>query len=503
MKKTTLQSILEDLYALDPSFREHEKELTLLLSELIRNKPDVELDERFVRELRANLLRESTQETTVQSSISSFISQLFFMKKMLIPVGGLVAVLALGSVIYLNNPARLAFTDETTSLVALPQYTTLENGAFGDLGLGAAGAQNPTRSATQPGGGFGGDAAAIGMGSSESAKMIMPAMMYRYRYVGDQLPVPESALTVYRRVKGLSGGDSVLRSIQGVGKDLFNIGSLTNAQVQSLIINQNVQNGYMTTFDFADGRISVNPNNTWYGEVREYQPLTFGEVPADNVVIGLANSFLKNYGIDSSKYGAPVVDNRWREGYAAAEKEGQTPWVPDAVTVTYPVLVDGEMIYEIGGEPYGLRVNVDVRRSKVQSIWNLTSERYERSEYNTEQDTARILTVAENGGMYGGWYYDEKNTTELTLGTPSIVYIIQYRYDQAKNTSEELFVPAYRFPVTNAPTDQAYMSRYVDVPLVKNILDEYRAPEPMPNPDGPIRILPVEEPVSSELKKVE
>lgn len=50
--------ILNDLYALDPSFREQEEELKKIIKNLLSSRPDVEIDEKFKQELKEKLLVE-------------------------------------------------------------------------------------------------------------------------------------------------------------------------------------------------------------------------------------------------------------------------------------------------------------------------------------------------------------------------------------------------------------------------------------------------------------
>ena len=52
----TLQSILNDLYELDPEMKKSETDLIPLLRKLVESKPNLELNEQFVANLRNQIM---------------------------------------------------------------------------------------------------------------------------------------------------------------------------------------------------------------------------------------------------------------------------------------------------------------------------------------------------------------------------------------------------------------------------------------------------------------
>lgn len=87
----TLQSILNDLYTLDPELEKSEKDLIPLLEKLVASKPNLTLDEQFVVNLRSQILVRADDlmkaENPAQASwFHRFLSPL---------VGGTVALAAL------------------------------------------------------------------------------------------------------------------------------------------------------------------------------------------------------------------------------------------------------------------------------------------------------------------------------------------------------------------------------------------------------------------------
>ncbi|PIR56802.1 MAG: hypothetical protein COU72_04315, partial [Parcubacteria group bacterium CG10_big_fil_rev_8_21_14_0_10_41_35] len=74
----------------------------------------------------------------------------------------------------------------------------------------------------------------------------------------------------------------------------------------------------------------------------------------------------------------------------------------------------------------------------------------------------------------------------IELGTPEYVLIQLYNYQD--NKSNELLVPALRFPIVkNLENDQYYWRTSVVVPLAKELMNDYSLPEPRPMPvDDPV-----------------
>lgn len=52
------RDILEELYALDPTLREKEAEIKKIIDRMIKNRPEVEINETFRSELREKIMRE-------------------------------------------------------------------------------------------------------------------------------------------------------------------------------------------------------------------------------------------------------------------------------------------------------------------------------------------------------------------------------------------------------------------------------------------------------------
>jgi hypothetical protein len=66
------------------------------------------------------------------------------------------------------------------------------------------------------------------------------------------------------------------------------------------------------------------------------EQVKIGDIPADDVLIGIARDFVSEHGIDLSHYGDPEVDNSWKRDYERAT-DTSLAYVPDTQRVVFPL----------------------------------------------------------------------------------------------------------------------------------------------------------------------
>jgi len=430
-----------------------------------------------------------------------------------------------------NRSALRGASGPRTGIVALAAN------AFGSLadvsGVSGGTARATTLDAASGAGGGTAPTAAPSAGMSETAEMAQPmatevkrvsagvgggggigamppyeAVRYRYVYRGESLQMPAERMDVYRRKTGGALAAAPQDVLRGAGLGLMDLGSFSSMSMQNISFVENRDNGYIVTTDFQNGMVSINEN--WErktddpyrcvnGRCPIVEPLTASEVPADDDLIRTANSFLAAHGVDVSLYGAPVVDHSWRM-YATMDggpvrtadavsaeatsvsASDPVPSVmpiraPDQISITYPYLIDGQEARSSSGDPIGMSVSVNLRGTRVAGAWGIAIQSFEKSSYATEQDTARILSFVERGGLYG--YVDENaKTVDVELGDPTVILASFGR--TVDDRWEELYVPSFAFPVLKKPADAPWLQNSIVVPLIKDLLVEPERPVPMP-----------------------
>lgn len=475
-----IQTILEDLYREDPSLRKQEPVLISLIQNLLASRPEAAFDKRARLQLRQDLL---TTQSRLYSS-PSFFSSLFShmpsfssFKPWAIPIGAIALV---GIAVATSSPRSPSPVPAASPSAGTIAHVSAR--AFGDL----------SSISGQVGRGGGGGLATVSAQRSDGAEKLMasdamiarPVDMVQYKYVyKGELPNWDANLNVYKRIKGSANIPSLVQPLMETTRGLVNLASLQNLGLQSFTAMQNEPYGYSVTVDLSEGMINLNQNYQQWphpeASCRDeacYQRLRLqpNEVPTDAEAIEIASAFLREHGIATDKYGEPRVTNEWRQAYETAVDKSMV-YVPDVVTVAYPIVLADKLAYEEGGSAYGLMVNVGARTRKVDSVWNLTTNRYESSAYEAEMDQARIRGIMEKGGVYGYMNPEAGKTIELELDTPELILQHAWLPGEPGQPMTELLVPALRFAVKQPPAE-GYAPHFIFVPLVKDLLNRQEPP---------------------------
>lgn len=493
-----IQNILKDLYELEPNLHKRERELVKIVHEIMSLKPDTKFDDAFRQQLRMRLMAQADRQETKPSLFDRLINAAT-MKKLNYAIG-MVAVLAIiaASALYVKDQ------DGNNLSVFTPgvKITKAGEAAFGQLnnvqssgGMGGGGGGNSALGSAAPQA----DASAK---SSESLTIApdgrggsMPYVPTNYKYVykGEALDLSLNKLEVLKKQKGNAASMQSMLSSLNLG--LINLLSFGNAKLQNATFAQEGPEGYQITVDTLNGSISIyggyqtimssEPGCARDGDkCMAPAPVKISDIWADEVLFGITNQFIQEHNISLEAYGAPEVRDEWRMQYELAADKANI-YIPDIVTVVYPLKLEDKEVFDEGGNKTGLMIGVNVRTSKVTSVYDLSLQNYESSSYEAETNMERIMKLVAQGGMYGWSDPAAKKTVEIELGEPRIEYVKMWNYNN--NLTEELLVPSLIFPVVQQPSQDPnfYYRKAVVIPLTKQILDRYA------NDGGPINILPV------------
>lgn len=474
------QTLLQELYEIDPSLREHESDLVPLLRKLLANDPAQKPSAAFVKKLRKELSAraEASMHGAVEHKVS-YASPSGFFSRFAFAAAGAVAAVVIAvptTMQFMQDQQPIApMTGDGSEMAANdadPFANPLPDSKIAPPGLGGGYAR------TQSGGG--GDMA---MGNPVSA-LIAPWNPVKYRLEGELPALPTGDVTVLTR-KPVSRSVA-FASIQNAFKDAdIDLSTFDGLTVETVTLAQKKPFGYHINISMADGSVSINqawdqwphPENDCRDDAC-YQRLMpkMSDIPADAELIRIADAFLAEHDIDISSYGSPVVDDAWHITYDSMEDK-RYAWIPDTLRVIYPLIVDGEPVIETGGEPAGISVQVSIRHDRVTDAWGFAAYQFDRSQekaVTTRADVEKFL------GMAGTQTEDAQT---ITLGNPTRGFVRLYDYADGKNV--EKLVPALIFRVTGAPDSLGYYQRTVAVPLAKDLLDQATVPmpiDPMPMP---------------------
>lgn len=520
MKSMTTKKIsqwLEELYEFDPGLKEHETALRRLIPEMIAAKPESGFSPELAQKIKTRLERDLKKINYKPMPEK----RMPIWRPILVWSTGVMAMLFLAITIYQVIPSsniQLATKNPETGIkkVAASAFGPLNSQGGATVAdartVGGLGGNNNAVSqsapltkellvttsetlitAAEPVATMEADALtsldAVGMGSggsefSQEKMMIMPITNYRFSYQGEPLDLSNISNTVYKRIKG-QNGFAVAGLLSGLKIDTINLNSLTNLKATYLSLAEDKPFGLTASFDFNEDSVSLYSNwERWRNPERDNCQdetcwnrfrVKYEDIPEDSVAIAATTEFLNNLGVDLSHYGKPSVNNYWRQWYDQTEDKANY-YFPETVSVTYPLLIEGQEVSNSSGEPDGLWVSYNILEKRVSDAGAFTPYNYEASEYTTETNSDRLIGLAEAGGWnQSGYYFDqgaegvEVINKELGLGTPRTGLIRFWSYQN--NISQELFAPALIFPVLNAPADY-YGSKNIVVPLTEDLITE-------------------------------
>lgn len=482
-----IEKILNDIYMVDESLKEKEKDIIKIIEELLRSKPDAKIDRNFVAELRNKLMaRAKTGKARSENSI--FLGIFDFKNKLAYSLlGMIIAVIALAPIFFYqnidfkkdlaeNNSSKN--TDENFSVTRiadnafgsfLPEKIQ-KSGAGGGLGIGG-------------GGGSAINSAGSDAAQKQSAMPIYETVNYRYIYKGEGIQPLENKLSVYARIKNNEMKDNLTGIFQGMNISLLDISKLENLNVNNISFSEDREYGYDVTLSPLDGSVSMYMNwLKWpdpYASCRDNAcsediNLKLSDIPEDSVILSMSDSFLDYYGISKSSYGAGKVIKSYMDPYARPLAAGSDIFVSDNISVVYPLVIDGKSVYDSSGELDGMFVDVNIRYKKVSGARNIYFQDFQSSAYDAETDVRNIVSYAEKGGLYGDYAYENPSrTVDVELGDPSMELVKIWKYNEGKRMGEEFYVPSLIFPITNKPEGYFYRKNVI-VPLVKEMLSDIR-----------------------------
>jgi hypothetical protein len=481
-----IKDILDDLYEIDPVLEHYEEEIKKTIKELLKSKPDIKIDQKFVSELREKIIRK-VEELQRQPQKKSFLFwRVFFGAKFSYAVSGaLIFILFVGIFVYLTNFGNVPGLSQGTFPRTL-EKTSLGSNAFGSL---KSESQDATASEEKGTGGFGGGGgiSVSNAAQYDSARAIAPYYPPKYVYKGEEIELKEDTVEVLRRKNKLEYTRSFSGLLESFGFGLADLTGFDNTRVQTINLVQEKDFGYSIFINMDEGTISIDAywpkwphtqNRCIDERCAMENSLNLSDVPSDEEMISIAKNFISEHRINLSNYGEPEIEKSWNQTYYAQPTETSQIYVPDIITVKYPLLINGKFVYEQGGSKQGIGIGINIREKRVSGVYNLSVQEYESSLYAAETDFAKILKVTEKGGLYN-YYMPGEQVQEIEIGAPEYAYGVIWKYDENAQTTRTLLVPALVFPIIQNPENYPSYNEKVVVPLAKELLESVDYPMPL------------------------
>lgn len=471
-----IDTILHDLYKIDPQFKKHEAELRKIVSVLLKSEPNTAFDASFARKLRNELLTQFKRETIqndayIRSPYFSF-SNLFISVRTWAPLALIILLLPFSY----KGAHDLLVSKKAVPFSVQQEIDDKGAEAFGTLSVPAVAKNNkvpllpeltPTpTSATLPlqsePTSQGGENTVAPMAATLTGPRVEKAATFQvtpaapfasYVYKGDILTLQDATGKVYKRALNDDSSNSLSSIVQSFSINAVDLDEFKNLKPRTLELAENGPLAYVINVDFVQGLININPDWSKWNALNNAS----GEytIPDDTTLIKISDQFLKDHGVNMSLYAKPVVM------HTDTTEVGDKVTAADAITVIYPITIDGLTVYDENAEPYGLNVTVNIKAQKVASVINLTSQKYESASYELLTDFNAVLREATSTPS-------ETTTTHsvtFSLSTPQRVLMKIWKPDASGN-STEIYVPAFLFKTVNEQATST-ATHPVIVPLTK------------------------------------
>jgi hypothetical protein len=462
-----IKQILEDIYLIDPNLKSKEALLLGLIQELLSARPDSQINEEFVNNLKLKLITERSKLIELKSINKNMFN--LFSKKFIFTGAAALSLVILATFLTLQDRGgQLAIKyagKEAFGAIVINSSSNNESAknALADSNQ-ASSLLAETGSVIAP-------TAPLGFGGGGGSSMIAPypyeITNYKYVYNGGDFEVGSDQSDVYRRTNSGSVSSQLASIIGKMNLNMVDLNKFKDMKVNTMEIAEDREYGYSLYVDFRQNTLSISTNwEKW--PTRE----SVGQASemSDQEIIAIADNFLADYGINIKNYGQGEVQETQRYAIMKAESSSAPDIVSpyytrDYANVIYPMVINGEQVYDQSGQKYGINIGIDLAYKRVTSAYNINTSIFESSTYTLETDVNKIIKFVEAGGTYGNYLYpDATKTVNIEVGKPERGLLLTWQWDSTKPYSSELFVPALIFPITSQDSQNYRTS--ITVPLI-------------------------------------
>ncbi len=286
---------------------------------------------------------------------------------------------------------------------------------------------------------------------------------YEYLYEGELPDLSTLNSNVYQRVNTSTLPESVSKNISQLALAGLSLSAFDQLNIQNINLSESNKNGYNISVDLLNNTFSVSRNPDYWQTVPS-TPLSKENIPSEETLITTAETFLTNYKIDRTQFGKPAIDQ--------TSFNTQGGWFPESITVNYPLLVQGQEVWSMWGQPSGLSVSISLHSGEVDSFFGSDQQTQEILNKELITDIEQVLAIAKHGGLWDSIPENPDKTFTSHLGTPELILAEHYEYDEHASVSSILYVPALRFPVIETDPNAPYQRSWVIVPLAKDVLSQ-------------------------------
>ena len=208
--------------------------------------------------------------------------------------------------------------------------------------------------------------AALGKVSMDSSTAMLPYQpkIYSYEYAGSGYVFKNDRMGVLKKKKNTISLREAEPFLQNFKISSLDLTKFSNLKLNNLMISEEQEYGLSLNIDFNEGNLTLSRNwSLWPQSVcatGNCQTIQIDQVPSDESALRIARDFLSKYQIGTTSYGKPFVNHDWKVAYTLASDK-RYAYIPEVISVIYPLVLDGKTVYEEYGQTKGMTVNIDIK----------------------------------------------------------------------------------------------------------------------------------------------
>lgn len=443
-----VEKLVKELIQEDRNFEWKEKELKIIIENMLKLKPDVKVNKDFYNNLKSEIYKK------INNNEKSIFDKITMFKYSFTIISSFIFITVIGIIFY---PKSSKILENKADIDLNTQISKVDKESFWNF--------DKTEILKDKRPWVWWDVMIQSDSIKEKSQEIMwlwwwinqsknNSMIHKptfsYKYVGKNIKIPENMM-VYKQIPNQNFMEDISKLLENFSISNIDISKFDNLQVTSLTLQENIQNGYKININTKKWEISLMPWDNWNFE--HDRNFSIEDMPDDNTIIKKVQNFLKKYWIKADWYENIQIDKKWQEYYKNS-KDKENFYIPKNIQVILPIMIENFEVYNLWWNIEWINISYDIEKNKVSSFGPLSKLNLVASKYPTNQDITKIV---EN--------YKKEGNEILKLDNAELVYVKIHKYEN--NQSNIYYVPAILFNVQenkNIP----YHPKNVIIPIIED-----------------------------------
>ncbi len=484
--RKNIKKILAELYEIDSSLKDKEKELEIFIDKMLELKPNIKIDAKFKENLRKRIYDEieAKNKDILKSSnkfnFSNFFAYIFSFVWL--------AIFWIFFYTFIVWNFDFSKNNEEKKIIAFWNSIKEIKWWFWDLSnLSKAKISNWFENISASS-----DTSSIKNKDNVPIAKIwentleqrqldhtMPLLLdevpifevYRYNFTWDLNLDLKDFLPIYKQEFDNKTNSFLIDSIKKLSFNGLSFDKFKNLNISNISLNEDKNYWYIFNINTSNNSLEISKNYSKWPDF-DYNTESKNIILDENEIFSIVRDFIKKYNIDLSNYWKAIIEKTYLEVLNSFKTKNIFPdYLNQSVNVIYPLIIDQKEIYDDTWKKTGVFFEIDLKEKKVSRVYWIESHNYLKSDYQVETNKDNILRKAKEWWM--NWLHENYDSPDnikyidLNLKNPKIVYISYYKYIKIW-FSEKYLLPAIIFEIDKNNLWDWFYKDNIIVPLPKD-----------------------------------